>query len=159
MGPVAVRAIRWDGEDVTDAILLEGLRFFGYHGITPEERDVGQWFVVDVVAELDLREAGAQDDLAATIDYVSIYGTVRKIVEGEPLTLSEAVAERCARALLETYPRIDAVEIAVRKPAAPIRGAHFDAAGVQIRRVRAYYRVPQSIEIPKPPFLTKGNSR
>ncbi len=144
---------------MTDAILLEGLRFFGYHGITPEERDVGQWFVVDVIAELDLRQAGAQDDLSATIDYVSLYSTVRTIVEGDPLKLSEAVAEQCARILLETYSRIDAVEIAVRKPAAPIRGAHFDAAGVRIRRVRAHYRVSQSIDIPKPPFLTKGDSK
>ena len=32
-----------------DEILLEGMRFYAYHGVNPEERALGQRFVVDVV--------------------------------------------------------------------------------------------------------------
>ncbi len=138
---------------MTDAILLEGLSFYGYHGLYPEERTLGQRFIVDVTAEIDLRSAGANDELDDTVNYASIYATVRSIVEGEPLMLIEAVADRAARAVLEAYPAIDAVEIVVRKPAVTIRGAHLDAVGVRVRRVRAHLGATQPVTVPKPPFL------
>jgi dihydroneopterin aldolase len=140
---------------LADEILLEGLRFFGYHGVYPEERTLGQRFIVDVVAELDLRNAGAHDELDETVNYASIYATVRSIVEGEPLMLIEAVADRSARAVLEAYPAINAVEITVRKPAVTIRGAHLDAVGVRIRRVRAHVESTQRVTIPKPQGLSR----
>jgi dihydroneopterin aldolase len=140
---------------LADEILLEGLRFFGYHGVYPEERTLGQRFIVDVVAELDLRNAGAHDELDETVNYASIYATVRSIVEGEPLMLIEAVADRSARAVLEAYPAINAVEITVRKPAVTIRGAHLDAVGVRIRRVRAHVDSTQRVTIPKPQGLSR----
>ena len=138
---------------MTDAILLEGLRFFGYHGLYPEERTLGQQFIVDVTAELDLRAAGAHDEIDETVNYVSLYTCVRSVVEGEPLMLIEAVADRSARSILETFPLVRAVEIKVRKPAVTIRGAHLDAAGVRIRRVRSHITPSQSVQPPKPQFL------
>ncbi len=143
---------------MADAILLEGLRFFGYHGVYPEERTLGQRFIVDVTVELDLRDAGAHDELDETVNYASIYATVRSIVEGEPLMLIEAVADRTAHSILEAFPRIEAVEVTVRKPAVTIRGAHLDAVGARVRRVRAHAGPSQPVDVPKPPFLTKGRS-
>ena len=45
-----------------DEILLEGVQFYAYHGVNPEERALGQRFLVDVAAAVDLRRAGASDD-------------------------------------------------------------------------------------------------
>ena len=47
----------------SDEILLEGMRFYAYHGVNPEERALGQRFTVDVVLAVDLRRAGRSDDL------------------------------------------------------------------------------------------------
>jgi dihydroneopterin aldolase len=138
---------------LTDAILLEGLSFYGYHGLYPEERTLGQRFILDVTAEIDLRSAGSNDELDDTVNYSSLYATVRAIVEGEPLMLIEAVADRCARAVLETYPPITAVEVTVRKPAVTIRTAHLEAVGVRVRRVRAHLGASQPVDVPKPSFL------
>ncbi|MBI4312116.1 MAG: dihydroneopterin aldolase, partial [Chloroflexi bacterium] len=44
-----------------DSILLEGMAFYGYHGVNPEERALGQRFVVDLQVYLDLSRAGASD--------------------------------------------------------------------------------------------------
>ena len=52
---------------------------------------------------------------------------------------------------LETFPTITAVEIIVRKPEVTIRGAHLDAIGVRIRRVRAHVEASQPVKIPKRP--------
>jgi dihydroneopterin aldolase len=143
---------------LTDAILLEGLSFYGYHGLYPEERTLGQRFIVDVTAEIDLRNAGAHDELDDTVNYASLYATVRSIVEGEPLMLIEAVADRSARTILDSFPAVAAVEITVRKPSVTIRGAHLDSVGVRIRRVRAQLDPSQAIKLAKPKFLKSKSS-
>ena len=64
-----------------DRITLMGMEFFGYHGVLPEENKLGQRFVVDLVLELDLHQAGLNDDLNATINYAEVYQEVRELVE------------------------------------------------------------------------------
>lgn len=119
----------------TDRIILEGLEFYGRHGVHAAERALGQRFVVDAELVLDLRPAGASDDLARTVDYGAAYATIRGVVEGAPRQLVEAVAEGIAAALLGAYP-IDAVRVRVSKPAAPIPDAVFARVGVEITRSR-----------------------
>ena len=139
---------------MTDTLLLEGLRFYGYHGVFPEENVLGQRFIVDVYMELDLRDAGRRDELEATVDYFAVYEVVRAIVEGEPRKLVETVVEECARTILQEFPMIDAVEVTMRKPGAPIKAAAIDAVGAKVRRVRAHVDDPtQSISVSKSPHL------
>jgi 7,8-dihydroneopterin aldolase/epimerase/oxygenase len=122
----------------SDEILLEGMRFYAYHGVNPEERTLGQRFTVDVVMAVDLRRAGQSDDLADTVSYSAVYKTVRGIVEGESRQLIEAVAEEIAAAILAEFPPVERVTVTVRKPEVPMKGAMLDAAGVSIRRSRTY---------------------
>ena len=119
-----------------DRILLTGLAFYARHGVLPAEQELGGRFVVDVEAALDLRAAGARDDLAATVDYTAMYEHVRAVVEGAPLHLIEAVAERIAQRLLAQLPLLQGVTVRVHKPAAPIPGAATAAVAVEIHRVR-----------------------
>jgi dihydroneopterin aldolase len=119
-----------------DQILLEGMRFYAYHGVNPEEKALGQRFTVDVVLVTNLRPAGESDDLAATVSYSAVYKVVRRIVEGEPRQLIEAVAEAVATAILAEFPPVARVTVTVRKPDVPLKGAFLDAAGVRITRWR-----------------------
>lgn len=144
---------------MTDMLLLEGLRFYGYHGVFPEEQTLGQRFVLDVYLELDLRAAGVADELEATVDYFAVYDVVRAIVEGEPRKLVETVVEDCARAVLESFPAVNAVDITMRKPGAPIHAPALDAVGARIRRVRAHVEATQPVEITKPRFLGRHGKR
>lgn len=56
-----------------DKLVLRGLKFHGYHGVKPEERKLGQKFLVDVDAWMDLQAAGISDRLSDTISYTAIY--------------------------------------------------------------------------------------
>ncbi len=123
-------------DHVSDEVFLEGLRFYAYHGVNPEERTLGQRFIVDVHVETDLRPAGRSDALAATISYSAVYKRVRAIVESEPRDLIETVAEEIAVAVLTEFARAEAVTVTVRKPEVAIKGAMLDAAGIRIRRTR-----------------------
>ena len=118
-----------------DAVFLEGLQFYAYHGVNPEERAQGQRFLVDVALTVDLRAAGRADDLARTINYSAVYKRVRAIVEGPPRQLIEAVAEEIAVALLAEFPAT-AVTVTVRKPEVALKGAFLGAAGVRVSRTR-----------------------
>jgi dihydroneopterin aldolase len=116
-----------------DRIILEGLTFYGYHGAHPEERSLGQRFVVDLTLERDLRPAGEADDLALTTNYSAVYRIVRRVVEGPPCNLVEAVAERIAAAVLAEVGGA-AVTVRVAKPWAPVKGMTEGRVAVEITR-------------------------
>jgi dihydroneopterin aldolase / 2-amino-4-hydroxy-6-hydroxymethyldihydropteridine diphosphokinase len=119
---------------VTDRIALRGLVARGRHGVLPEERREGQDFVVDAVLEVDLRGAAATDDLARTVHYGELARALADVVRGEPVELIETLAERLARVCVAA-PRVEAAEVTVHKPAAPIPETFGDVA-VTLRRTR-----------------------
>jgi dihydroneopterin aldolase len=121
---------------VIDRIELTGLRVRGRHGVFAHERRYGQEFVVDLTAWLDLAPAGRSDELADTLDYGWLASTAAEIVGGPPCALIEAVAARIADAVLGSDARIEAVEVTVHKPSAPIPLDFADVA-VTVRRGRA----------------------
>jgi dihydroneopterin aldolase len=127
---------RGNGAGMTDEVFLEGVQFYGYHGVNPEERTLGQRFVVDVHLTTDLRKAGQSDDLIDTINYSAVAKRVRAIVEGPPRELIEAVAEEIATALLADHPQAMSVTVSLRKPGAALKGIMMDAAGIRLRRSR-----------------------
>ena len=119
-----------------DRILLDGMVFYGYHGTLPAERELGQRFVVDVALHCDLHAAGVSDDLTKTVDYSVVYQQVREIVEGPPLGLTEAVAERIAAALLARHSAVEAVRVRVAKPHVRLDGGVLAGSAVEIVRRR-----------------------
>ena len=123
----------------TDRITLTGLRVHGRHGVHDHERVHGQQFVVDVLVWFDLGPAAATDELSATLDYGALAGKAAQIVGGAPCKLIETVAARIAADVLTDH-RVQAVEVTVHKPAAPIPLDFADVA-VTVRRCR---RSPRS---------------
>lgn len=119
-----------------DRILLEGMIFFGRHGTLPAEQELGQRFVVDVELRCDLRPAGTADDLTLGIDYSEVYRTARAIVEGPPLKLTEAVAERIAARVLAEQPAVESVRVRVTKPNVRLDDTVLAGSTVEIVRGR-----------------------
>ncbi|HVM31483.1 MAG TPA: dihydroneopterin aldolase [Candidatus Limnocylindrales bacterium] len=120
---------------MTDRIFLHGMAFVGRHGVTEDERVEPQQIEVDLEARLDLRAAGAGDDLGRTVDYGALFEIARLVVEEHSFRLLEAIAESIAAAALEAHPRIEAVSVTVRKPGVPIEGV-LEQAGVSVERRR-----------------------
>ncbi|MFZ0122296.1 MAG: dihydroneopterin aldolase [Pseudonocardiaceae bacterium] len=108
-------------------ITLTGLRVHGRHGVHEHERALGQEFVVDATVWLDLGPAGETDQLSATLDYGALAQRAADIVGGQPCNLIETVAARIATDLL-TDQRVQAVEVTVHKPQAPISLAFTDVS-------------------------------
>jgi dihydroneopterin aldolase len=115
-----------------DKIIMQGMEFYGYHGVLPGEQEIGQRFRVDLELSTYLGHPGRLDDLSEAIDYAEVYGLVEKIVTEERFSLIEALAERIAQTVLDRY-SVEEVMVRVKKPHAPLGGI-FDYVGVEIRR-------------------------
>jgi 7,8-dihydroneopterin aldolase/epimerase/oxygenase len=118
-----------------DKISVNHMTFFGYHGVFPEETKLGQRFNVDLDVYCDLQEAGQSDDLQFSINYAELYFLTRKIVEGQPFKLIEAVAEKIASEVLGQFTRVKEVRVKVIKPDPPIPG-YYQSVSVEITRRR-----------------------
>lgn len=125
----------------TDRVLIEGLTFFGYHGVRPEEQRLGQKFRVDVELTLDLGRAAASDRVADTVNYEEICRLVLEVGKGRRCNLVETLAERIAAVLLKAFPAQE-VLVRVKKTSPPFDGT-LTAVGVEIRR-RAPWPSPTS---------------
>ncbi|CAL5072839.1 unnamed protein product [Urochloa decumbens] len=118
-----------------DKLVLRGLQFHGFHGVKQEEKTLGQKFVVDVDAWMDLSTAGETDSISDTVSYTDIYRIVKDVVEGPSQNLLESVAHRIASATLLEFQQISAVRVEVKKPHVAVQGI-LDYLGVEIVRYR-----------------------
>ncbi len=118
-----------------DKILLEGLSFYGHHGLFESETELGQLFKIDLTLFTDTKTAGESDKMTDSIHYGEVYQQVKDIVEGTPFHLLEALAETIAREILSDFKGVQALMVRVNKPQAPIPGV-FDNVAVEIYRER-----------------------
>ena len=68
---------------MSDVIRLKDLTIFGFYGVSPAEREVGQKIQMDIDLKADLTSACRTDSLQDTINYESIYSAVMEVVGGE----------------------------------------------------------------------------
>jgi len=115
-----------------DQIRISGINGFGFHGVYPEERRVGQRFLADLILYTDLSAPAKSDDVSDATDYSKVVPDVKKILEGEPVNLIETLADRVVTSVLQNYPLVESVEVTIYKPEAPVEAA----IAVHIRRDR-----------------------
>lgn len=118
----------------TDRITLKNMVFYGSHGVSPAERELGQRFEIDLTLHVNLRSAAAVDKLSATLNYGDVYRVVEQVATERVFNLLETLAQVIAKEVLCLFPA-DRVEVVVRKPRAPIRGT-IDHVEVVIARNR-----------------------
>ena len=119
---------------MTDRIVLLGISARGFHGVLDFERADGQDFVVDVTLEVDLRRAARSDLLEHTVNYADVAADTVALITGPPLDLIETLADQIAAAALRR-PLVQAVEVTVHKPQAPV-GVQFSDVEVTVGRHR-----------------------
>ena len=119
---------------MSDRISLTGITGHGRHGVYEHEREHGQRYVVDLELRIDALPAGHTDELRDTVDYGAVARRAVEIIEGEPVRLIETLAQRIADAVL-THERVEAVEVTVHKPHAPV-AVPLDDIAVTIERSR-----------------------
>ncbi|GHT34337.1 7,8-dihydroneopterin aldolase [Bacteroidia bacterium] len=102
-------------------IELRNMKFYAYHGVLPQERLVGNHFVVNLILTAPLDEAVSSDDPARTINYATVYTLVADEMN-TPSKLLEHVAGRILRSLRTHFPQITEIEVSLAKLNPPLGG-------------------------------------
>ena len=121
---------------MTDRIEIRDLRVTGTHGVLPEERERAQPFVVDITAWVDMTAPPSRATTWPTRSTTAPSPqAAADVVGGRSYRLLEALAGRLASALLIVDPRLEAVEVTVRKLRPPL-ALDVGSTGVRVRRAR-----------------------
>lgn len=102
-------------------IELEGAEFRAPHGCYDLEKVVGNRFLVDVLLEVEIGDAAAEDELLKSVNYLGVY----ELVAGEmqqPSDTLENVAYRIQSTLHGAFSQIVSSKIKVSKLAPPLGG-------------------------------------
>lgn len=116
-----------------DEIHIDNLEIYAHHGVFAEEKEKGQPFYVNLVLYTDTRRAGQQDDLTLSTHYGEVCHLVTRWMQEHTYDLIETAAETAAEQILLTYPLVQALDLELRKPQAPI-GLPFESVSVKIHR-------------------------
>lgn len=116
-----------------DEIRIDNLEVYAYHGVAPEEKQNGQFFYVNAVLYTDIRPAGLEDDLSLSTNYGEICHFINNWMKETVYDLIEAVAEQLAEQILLNFGAINALDLEIRKPKAPV-GLPFESVSVRISR-------------------------
>jgi dihydroneopterin aldolase len=95
-------------------ISLDGLRFFAFHGFYPEERKMGNTFIVHLSVDFSFQKASVDDNLSSTLDYQSLY-SICKHEMAIPSDLIEHVSGRIKAKVKTSFPEITEIRLEIRK--------------------------------------------
>lgn len=115
---------------MSSKIYLRNVRFHAFHGVLPQERIVGNDYLVNLVLDYDFSSALKTDDLQGTLNYAEVYQKVREEM-AVPSKLLEHVAGRIAHRLFSDFPEIQKLQLSITKVNPPM-GADSDGAGVEV---------------------------
>lgn len=114
---------------VATKIILDGMRFFAYHGVMPQESVVGHEYVVDMELDVDFSHAMLTDDLNDTVSYADIY-EITKAEMAHSSKLLEHLVARIANAVFEKCKPVSKMKIRLVKLNPPM-GTDGASAGVE----------------------------
>ena len=110
-------------------IRMEGMKFYAFHGVLPQENLVGANYYIDLKLKTDFTHAAETDELAGTVSYADVHAAVKE----EMMTSSkllEHVCQRIASRILHDFPTIENIGISLFKENPPM-GACAKRIGVE----------------------------
>lgn len=103
-----------------DFIKVTNMKVFAYHGVLEEEKKNGQDFYLNAKVYVDMRKAGITDKLEDTINYDMVCIYLAEVFAERVFDTIEAAAEYTLQEVIVNFPSIEAMELEVRKPHAPL---------------------------------------
>jgi len=118
---------------MTSKILLEDIKIYAYHGVLPEEKILGTYYIINAEIVADITKATETDNLNDTINYALINDIIHE--EMEILShLLEHVAGRIIRKIKSEFPQVQKIKIKITKTRPPLR-AEMKGASVEIEEI------------------------
>lgn len=109
-------------KQVMQRVGLTKARFFAYHGLYPEEQQLGTEFFVDLVVRFKRGVLGSgEEDIGKTVNYAALY-EIAQTEMGRARKLLETVAEAMLVRVMEEFPEVDHIHVQITKQHPPFGG-------------------------------------
>ena len=121
------------------AIIIRQLKIWAHVGVLKWERELGQWFELDLWLFYDFSSAALTDQIEHTINYVDVINAIRKLSELINCNTIEYFSEQIFE-VLEAKFGIFPMELELKKCDAPIPA--FNGV-VSVKRSRNQFKSPE----------------
>lgn len=101
---------------MSSKIKLENIKIHAFHGVLPEEKILGTYYILNLTIKTDFWKATETDDLNDTISYAEINDIIHEEMK-IPSELLERVAGRIIEKINEKFPQITSIKIKITKTA------------------------------------------
>ena len=115
-------------------IRMEGMKFYAFHGVLPQENLVGSSYYIDLKLKTDFSRAAETDELEGTVNYADIHSAIKEEMKITSQLL-EHVCQRIACRLFHDFPTIESIDISLFKENPPM-GACAQRVGVEAHYMR-----------------------
>ena len=112
-------------------VFLRNVRFHAFHGVMPQERQVGGDFLLSLRVGYPIDKAMESDDVADTLNYATLFDLAKREMD-IPSQLLEHVAGRIVKAITTAFPEVTSIDLELTKQNPPM-GADCEGAGVMIK--------------------------
>lgn len=121
-------------------IYINKVRLYAFHGVLPQEQQVGGEYEVSLRVGCDFSRAMLTDDVTDTVSYADLLALVSREMAVKSRLL-EHVAGRIVRAVFAEFPTVLSVQLSITKLNPPM-GQLTDGAGVEVK-VRKNKRIKE----------------
>ena len=112
-------------------VYLKNVRFYAFHGVMVQERQVGGEFLLTLRVGYPLDKAMESDDVADTLNYATLFDIAKREMD-IPSQLLEHVAGRIVKAITTAFPEVTSIDLELTKQNPPM-GADCDGAGIFLK--------------------------
>lgn len=119
--------------NLSDAILIEGLKVETVVGCFAWERKILQPLLLDLVVQHDLQAAALSDELEDTVNYARICELCAEVIQTAKPKLIEHAAHLVLDRLFNEFEGIQTITLTIRKPAII---AQANSVGIRLERQR-----------------------
>jgi len=109
------------GKKLSYTIRLNNVVVYGFHGVHPEEKSLGQRFEIDLEYRLKKPADPWKDEERSTISYVNAHSIISKVCSEKSFNLIETLGNRIVEEMKQNY-LVDIIVVRIRKPSVPIQG-------------------------------------
>ena len=115
-------------------IELNNIHLYAYHGVLPQENNVGAWYTLNLCATINNLDSIENDNIEATANYAEIYEVICEEMK-IPSKLLEHVCGRILEKLFDRFAIIERIEITLTKDTPPMGGDRLSSS-VRIKAER-----------------------
>lgn len=113
---------------------IDDLQVFANHGVLPEEKILGQKFLVSAHIVCNFPEGIQDDNIDNTINYAKVCQQIEHLMLHKSFNLIETTCDELAQYLLHTYGTLmSSITVTLKKPWAPV-GRPLEQVAVSITR-------------------------